>query len=277
MTAAVSHIVGGGAQTSSPSRPRRIGAAVVSRASIWRTPTSTGAAEGVARASMDAPTSFSGKLLATKSGSAVSRIAQCTFQSRAVLSPLQVRMRLSSFEKTAPETASSCVSAGPICAPVAAFQSRAVLSSLQVRMRVSSFEKTAPTTAIVVRERRPDLRPRRGVPEPRGLVGAPGQDAGLVLREDGARDHVVVRERRTDLRPGRGVPEPRGLSSLQVRMRVSSFEKTAPETTSSCLSAGPICAPVAAFQSRAVLSSLQVRMRRLVLREDGAPDHRRRA
>ena len=95
-------MVGGGAQTFSPSRPRRIGAAAVSRVSILRTPTKTCAAEGVAPVRTEVPTSFSRQMSATKSGSAVSRIAQRTFQSRAVLSSLQVRMRVSSFEKTAP-------------------------------------------------------------------------------------------------------------------------------------------------------------------------------
>jgi hypothetical protein len=44
----LSHVVGPGAQTSSPSRPRRIGAASMSRASMCLTPIITCAAEVVA-------------------------------------------------------------------------------------------------------------------------------------------------------------------------------------------------------------------------------------
>ena len=123
----ICHVVGGRPQTSSPSRPRRIGAADVSRASILRTPTSSGAVESGARNWTDWPTSFSRQMSLTKSGSVASRIAEWTSQSLALLSRLQVRMRASSFEKTASKTAPSWLRAGPIAAPVAASQSRAVV------------------------------------------------------------------------------------------------------------------------------------------------------
>ena len=95
--------------------------------------------------------------------------------------------------------------------PVAASQSRAVLSSLPVRTVLPSGLNATACDRALVRQGRPDGLAGGGVPEPRRLVLAAGEDGLAVGAERHGHDRALVRQGRPDGLAGGGVPEPRRL------------------------------------------------------------------
>ena len=141
-------------------------------------------------------------------------------QSRAVPSSLPVRTRSPSGLKATALTRSSCRRGGPMGAPVAASQSRAVWSRLPVRtVRPSGLKAIASTDSSWTRGA-PIGAPVAGVPEPRRVVLARGEDGPAVGAEGTARmKPSCAREqaRRWPWRRPRAGPSGRSRRSATVR------------------------------------------------------------
>ena len=148
----------------------------------------------------------------------------------------------------------------PTGCPSAASQSRAVLSWLPVRTRPAvGAERHRPDLGVA--QRRPDGLSRRGVPEPRRLVVAAGDDAVALGAEGHRLDPLLVPQGRADAARRSRRPKPRrpvvaagqdgvavgaerdGLDRVAVRQRPADRLRRS-----------------RASQSRAVWSSLAVRM-----------------
>ena len=146
---------------------------------------------------------------------------------------------------------------GPMGLPVAASQSRAVLSSLPVTTALPSglnaTALTAPCAPVAVRWACRWSRPRAG----RSVLAA-GEYGLAVGAERHGRDRALVFQWRPDGLAGGGVPEPRrpviaaGQHGLAVGAERHGHDRALMRR------GGPMGWPVAASQSRAVLSQLPV-------------------
>ena len=186
--------------------------------------------------------------------------------SRAVLSKDAVTMRLPSGLNAALRTPAVWpVSGSPICLPLSASHSRAVLSEDAVTMRLPSGLNAALCTPLrMARERLADLLAALGVPQPRRVVPRRGDDALAVGAERRALHTVPYgprAARRSACRSRRPTAAP-FCPKDAVTMRLPSGLNAALVTASVWpVSGSPICLPLSASHSRAVLSADAVTMR----------------
>ncbi len=145
--------------------------------------------------------------------------------------------------------------------PVAASQTR-ISFKAAVRARLPSRSNATARTVPRCNKRRADRRARGGVPESRGLVGAPGQQRLAVGAERHVKNRALMRERLTDRLAARGVPQPRRLvvrsRSARSCRRGCTGHRRMPTLEESGLGRSGL--PVAASHNRAVLSEHPVRI-----------------
>ena len=99
-----------------------------------------------------------------------------------------------------------------------------------------------------------DCRAGRGVPDAGGLVVGRGDDAPAIGAEGGAGDQALVAAEDGDRRAGRGVPDARGIVIRRRDDARAVGAEGGEETGPSWPPRTAIAVPVAASQTRAVLS-----------------------